>query len=629
MGKNLLKLFGQGAEVLDLNKMNERLRVFFTFSASNTKKLFFLVVLLASIIRLWGIWHGYPYSYYPDEAHFVKRALSFGSGDLNPHWFHKPAFYMYLLFCEYSLYFFLGKIAGFWSSISQFAVFFIKNPGPFYLIGRFTTVLFSLGSIWVVYRIGERHFRKNTGIIAALLLSLSYGHIAASQDIKADTPAMFFAILSVLFLLNYVQKEKNRDLIWAAAFAGIGTATKYYPIVMLMPIVLGVILVYCSAEPSFAGRTSRMACLIALVFIAFSLFNFICSPYNFLDPLGRKSTFGPVSSLVGQISQIFGPEKIEHSGDFIGQKMSVLSGTIAYLKVLTQKAGMGIIIGTISILGFCRLLLKMNKKYFLFLFYPAVFMLTSVFLYPGYAEPRHQLPIYPFLALTGAALIVCLAKSKSWPSSPVYIGLIVSLLFPLYNIIDRAISVSGEDTRNIAKYWIEQNIPSETKILVDENGPQLLMSEKLIDKMLEKAEQADPNGQFTAHYDKYLRYQQLAAGGEVTYDLHYIRFPWWREREVQSGIHELTSDYDRDMGNPLWYVGVESYDYYLQKGYQYAIVRSNRYGMFLGDGHYTTAFPSFANFYNELFKRGEAIKEFSPYGDNRLGPLIKIIRLVP
>ena len=592
-----------------------------------SRRLFISIVLLAVVLRLWGIWHGYPYSYYSDEAHFVKRALSFGSGDLNPHWFHKPAFYMYILFCEYSLYFLFGKIVGLWPSMSEFAVSYIKNPGAFYLIGRFTTVLFSLGSIWVVYRIGEKHFRKNTGIVAALLLSLSYGHVAASQDIKADTPAMFFAILSVLFLLNYVQKEKNRDLILAAAFAGLGTATKYYPIVMLMPIVLGVILVHCSAEVSFAGRTSKIARLVALVFIAFSLFYFICSPYNFFDPLGRQTTFKPVSSLVSKISQIFGPEKIERSGDFIGQRMGILPGAINYFKVLISKTGMGIIIGTISILGFCYLFSKMNKQYFLFLFYPAVFMLTSVFLYPGYAEPRHQLPIYPFLALTGAALIVCFAKSKRLASSPVHIGVIVSLLllYPLYNIVDRAISVSEEDTRNIAKYWIEQNIPSETKILVDENGPQLLMSEKRINKILENAEQADPNGQFTAHYDTYLKYQLLAAKGVVTYNLHYIRFPWWREREVQSGIHELTSDYDRDMGNPLKHVGVGPYDYYVDNGFEYAVVHNNAYRKFMVDNLVSKNFPSLTKFYRELFERGKLIKLISPLTGNKTrGPEIRI-----
>jgi len=630
MGRNVLNFLGQGAEGLDLNKMNERLRVFFTFSASNTKKLFFLVILLASIIRLWGIWHGYPYSYYPDEAHFVKRALSFGSGDLNPHWFHKPAFYMYVLFFEYGLFFLFGKIAGFWSSVSDFAVSYIINPGPFYLIGRLTTVLFSLGSVWIVYKIGERHFKKGTGIIAALLLSLSYGHIAASQDIKADTPAMFFAILSALFLLNYLSEKKQRDLIWGAAFAGIGTATKTYPILMLLPILLSVILIPGPAQGSAARqRKLRTAYLTAVLLGVFTLFYFLCSPYNFLDPLGRTSTFSPLVSVPTKIFSTFTGQKIEQPTDFINQKMPLLPATIDYLRVLIRTNGMGIVIGGIAILGFAYLLSTLNKKTLFFLFYPVLFGCVSVLTYPGYAEPRHQLPLYPFLAITGAALIIWLTRMRSLRTSSVYIGLILSLVYPFYHIVDRAITISRQDTRNIAGIWIERNIPSGTKILLDENGPQLLMSRKCIQERLEKAERIEPNGQFTAHYSTYLGYQLLAANGSVTYNLHEIRFPWWRKSELKTGHHELTSDHDKDFGNPLRTVGVESYDYYLQQGYQYAIVRSNRYGMFLGDGHYTTAFPSFANFYNELFKRGEPIKEFSPYGDSRLGPLIKIIRLVP
>ncbi len=88
----------------------------------NKSNIIFLILLLAVTLRILGIWHSYPYSFYPDEAHFVKRALSFGSLDFNPHWFHKPALYMYILFFEYGLYFVIGKILGAWNSVSGFAV---------------------------------------------------------------------------------------------------------------------------------------------------------------------------------------------------------------------------------------------------------------------------------------------------------------------------------------------------------------------------------------------------------------------------------------------------------------------------------------------------------------------------
>jgi len=55
------------------------------------------VLLLAAALRLWALRHDLPFSYYGDELHFMRRAMAMGTGDLDPHWFHKPAFLMYLL----------------------------------------------------------------------------------------------------------------------------------------------------------------------------------------------------------------------------------------------------------------------------------------------------------------------------------------------------------------------------------------------------------------------------------------------------------------------------------------------------------------------------------------------------
>ena len=172
------------------------------------RQLLIGIILLGLFLRLWGIWHGYPYSYYGDEAHFVKRALSFGSGDFNPHWFHKPAFYMYLLFFEYGLFYVFGKIIGFWHSVNDFAVSYIKNPGPFYLIGRITTTAFSTATIVFTYLTAAKLFDRKTGLLSALLLSLTFGHVMVAKDVKADTPCMFFTIVSAYFLVCH-QSNKN------------------------------------------------------------------------------------------------------------------------------------------------------------------------------------------------------------------------------------------------------------------------------------------------------------------------------------------------------------------------------------------------------------------------------------
>ena len=106
-----------------------------------------VIILMAFCVRAVGILHDLPFTYYGDEEHFINRAVSFGSGDFNPHWFHKPALYMYLLFFEYGMYFVFGSLVGWFSSVQDFAIHYFSGKEPFLLIGRLTTTLFSLGIV--------------------------------------------------------------------------------------------------------------------------------------------------------------------------------------------------------------------------------------------------------------------------------------------------------------------------------------------------------------------------------------------------------------------------------------------------------------------------------------------------
>lgn len=593
------------------------------------KGIIIAIIVLAAGLRLLGIWHGYPYSYYPDEAHLVKRALAFGSLDFNPHWFHKPAFFMYILFFNYGLYFVIGKLAGLWNSVDAFAVSYIVSPGPFYIIGRFIGVLFSVATVFVVYQIGKVHFKKNVGIIAALILALSFGHIVSCQDIKEDTPTMFFGILSMYFLLNYIDSKKNKDFIWSTIFAGLGAATKVYTIVMLVPIGLGIIIFNWESNKNLGYMIKKTTPLLLSIIVIFYLSYFVVSPYSFIDPLGLKATFYWVIEIKRKVLGFLGHDVTVLPDDFISQRMGYIEGVFSYLKTLFDTQGMGIPISVFAIIGLGILMAKINWKTFIFLSYPLIFIFVSIFLYPGYPETRHQLPVYPFLSITGGVGVVALAGTGGWRKRLVYILFLVSLCHPIYHIVDRGLYISKDDTRNIAKSWIEKNIPAGTKLLIDEEGPQLLLDQTVLKKSLVKAKEADPTGQFTANYDRYIEYQLLAAKNNISYEYTEIRLPWWREKEMEKGTHVLVSEYDKDMGNPLRPVGVESYDYYVDNGFEYAIVHSYKYNRFISDTGRARKFPSFKKFYRELFRRGELIKEFTPSDGERPGPIVKIFKFIP
>ncbi len=582
------------------------------------------VLAFGAGLRLWGVQHDLPHSYYPDELHFVQRAVSFGSGDLNPHWFHKPALYMYLLFVEYGLYYCAGFLIGSWQSVSEFAVSFVESAGAFILIGRLTTVLFSLASLVAVYRIGEKHFGRHVGLVAALLLSLVVGHVEPSRWVKADVPAAFFAIASAYFLLNYLRDGRWKAINLAAALAAMGSATKYYPVVMLLPISVAAVCGRGAGQGRWPHRGAQLLCA-GVVYCAVFL---VCSPFNLLDARGRQQTLGSFG-VGARLERLVSNQPTTGPDAHINERMSLLEGASDYVGVLVSERGMGGVIAVICMTGFCIMLARRDRDMCVFAIYPVVFAFVSIVVYPGYAGPRHQCTIYPFLAVIGGAALVWCADLQPRFNRLVYATLGVALCVPLASNLKLSASILKTDARTVAKRWIEAEIPDGTRLLVSEHGPELRVCKKRIDQMLERSLQADADGQFTAHYADYLRLQSVAAERGVSYDCDVIRVPWWRD-SFTGEVETLDSEYDKDMGNPLKPVGVFGYHHYVDQNYQFAIVHSNQYEDFVGrDAKAASNFPAFHRFYSDLFSHGTLVKEFSPATCDCKGPVVRVYRLTP
>ena len=585
-----------------------------------------IILIFASVLRFWGIWHGHPFSYYPDEQHFINRAVSFGSGDLNPHWFHKPAFFMYLLFFEYGIFFVIGKIIGIFSNADSFAIYYFQNTWPFILIGRITVTIFGLSTIFIVYKIGKQFWSKKVGLYSAVFLTLSYGHIFCGQDVKADVPATFFTIFSVFYILNIVNNNfKKKDFILAGLFAGLGTATKYYSITLLPCILIATIYEIISKRNILLVKKYLYSLL------SFWGIYFIVSPFNFLDPLGRRAAFGSIIGLYNKISpfkmtlfarldgtETFLPEN--YQGNYI------FNSFINYVKVMLSTEGVGIIIGIIFILSICFILFRHYIKNMLLLSFPILFSLISIVMSPSYTEARHQLIIYPFLSILSGIFIFSI-YNRFGNKFKVNCILLLLMIFPFILIIKNNIYISKMDTRTLAKNWIEQNIPVNTKIILDEQSPLLKQSKENLKKYYEESKQIE-KGQFTTHLEKYYFYQMQAASTWVTYNIFEIRHIWWRNKEISTGETYAITEYDKDMANPVKKVGVRDLGFYIKDGYKYVVTSNRAYDSYIKENSSKAIqFPSYARFYNNLLNRGELIKEFNSDKLNLPGPTVKIFRI--
>src|SRR5689334_7712339 len=100
-----------------------------------------VLLLVSFLLRLWGVKQGLPYIYNVDEAtHFVPKALSFFSHDLNPHYFPNPPGYTYLLYIVFELWF---------GSSDAVMRAYAHDPTTVYVVARVAAAVLSTAAVWL------------------------------------------------------------------------------------------------------------------------------------------------------------------------------------------------------------------------------------------------------------------------------------------------------------------------------------------------------------------------------------------------------------------------------------------------------------------------------------------------
>lgn len=591
-----------------------------------------VIILVAVLVRVWGIWHGLPYAFYGDEQHFVKRAVSFGSGDLNPHWFHKPAFLMYVLFFEYGVFFILGHVFGAFDSVSDFAKLFFVDPSAFYLIGRLTVAAFGVATVYITYRLGKQMLSRQIGLFAAFALSLTYAHVASSQYVKADVPTALFATMSFLFIYNIVQRGALRDYVGAGAFAGLGAATKYSPMMLLAVIVFGHFLARFPKphQTSTTGRNRHRSVVVS--FLVFWATFFLASPFNFLDPKGVEWTFQPLTKLMpGTTTYGSG------GGSFAKSASNALLSFQYFAGVIVGKEGMGISLGILAVFGFVFGMKKPTRGLILLLFYLALFSAIVNVERPFRFKERHLNVIYPFLCILSAVGITGLLNlfvSKvqrqisegSHPRVYSWAAMVVLTLPAIFWISKHDYLISHRDTRAIAIDWIRKNIEPGTKVIVDEHSVPLKMSRAKVEELYLRSLSLERKGAFGHRLPDYYKYQ-LEAADSTGYHLEILRRVWWSNKGQpdDDNLRLLTTAREVDYGNPAEKWGVMPLDYYVRQGYEYMVTTSDQFAVYLRRPERLNR-PGFGEFYRDLFETGELVYDLKPDPWKRPGPEVRIYR---
>jgi 4-amino-4-deoxy-L-arabinose transferase-like glycosyltransferase len=151
--------------------------------------------------------------------------------------------------------------------VEHFMLFF----GTSEIILRFIPALVGFLTIPVFYLIGKEILDRNTGIIAATLLTFSPFHLFYSQDARAYSMVLFFMSLALLFYL--IAFRTNAKKFWAlfGIFSALAFWTHFYSAIIIGTIILFTLLINAK---KLQGNISDLKPIL----ISLAAFVFLCLP---------------------------------------------------------------------------------------------------------------------------------------------------------------------------------------------------------------------------------------------------------------------------------------------------------------------------------------------------------------
>ena len=456
----------------------------FTAPSRRLRRALFSLVLLAFAIRCLGCFgQGLPYSYYGDEIFNVRQALRFGAEfTLDPSWFNKPSLGYYILFGEYGVYYLLGRLSGLFTNPQDFAQHYFDAPGAFYLIGRVSTAVFGALTVLLSYRLGKEVRGRFCGVLSALVLCLTLGHIASSQQVKMDVPATFFTAWAALFCLRVLKRGLRKDYLLAGVLTGLGTATKYYSIVLLVPFVF----CHLFREPRALALNRRVwtSPRLGLGVFGWFLGFFVGAPYSFINPEFREGYILPRLRFVlrqthqGWLSDLLtGSFFLQSRGSTVDIDRGATVWTVleAMAQTLVSPGAVGAVIFILATCGFLSVLIRRSRRNAFVLLVIAMTVALLVTANNQYNAPRHLNTLYPFIAVLAAQGILAIGALSKHFTSRTIPGILVCLAAllapypggPVWEVVAHEREMLRPDPRNEALAWIHANIPPGSVIIND------------------------------------------------------------------------------------------------------------------------------------------------------------------
>lgn len=425
-----------------------------------------VLFLFAFALRVYGIGNSLPYIAHPDEPKIIDSAIHIvKSGDLNPHLYIWPSFYIYLQALLLRVHVIFGTLRGYYAGAASLpdVTHIITLDSGIYIWARTLAAAIGAASMPLLYTVGKEMFNgsRRVGVAAALMLAVSPLQIEYSHFALTDAPLglMGLFVLWAAYRLSRASSAGTtvlRDpLFWASALSGllvgVATGTKYNGLYLGLVALIGWVMAW--RRNRRGGRDRLFAALVAIpVFAALGFV--LCEPYILLDWRDWYSGF------TFQVGAYLPANSLDQVLASINQQISDLSAGDMYFF-------MPAFLGTFAVL----INPPVRNRFWLLAIFPAFYLLAMSRFSLTYV--RNLIVTLPFLALLSGYVIDLVAMQVTsvvrgyvervqsrqawgairWVLVAAAIGLVIAE--PLRISINYSRSLADTDSRNLAWTWMQ------------------------------------------------------------------------------------------------------------------------------------------------------------------------------
>jgi hypothetical protein len=416
-----------------------------------------------------------------------------------------------------------------------------------------------------------------------------------SAVINVDIGCTLFLWASLLAYLRYEETGRTRLLVVAGALGAVSVAFKF-PGAVILPLLWVAIWTSPRTSPGPKARLKECAIVAATLVVVMTAIAPEWIPrigwtihYNFpwlFDAPGQVTIAGgdDVEGDIRSITTATGGWKLR----YVEHLLNPYNVALTAFAVVAMVAGVAKRRRWDAILG------------------GLVVVFVAVMSASSRTQPeRYLLPIVPALWLLGGLGVSIVARGRPLPAA-LCIALMIAM--PAYLLVRAVVEKSKMDTRVLAKAWIEENVPSGSRILMDgmqyrfSQSPPLNPSEDSVERKVQRASK---------------------EGAKLGRGVSDLALSVYREAKGRTGgpTYEITSTVHGLQVRPI--------GYYAENCVDYVVTSSMISDRFAPGGRGSEKFPASVRFYASLGSdaRVRKVHVESPQAWKSSGPTIAVYEL--